>query len=251
VWGLAGVALSIQAVTLAANLDAARWSEAGAVGLWVVPVTLAAGAVPAWVAGRLERRRPMAVAPAGDAAPRPSVALGPGERALWTAHMASPHAAAAAAVAAVALPAAGFLTGGPTGWGVLVLGVVLAVAIGAVSEVTATVDSRGLTVAHGPFGRPRWTVPLAEIVAAEPTHVDPWRVGGWGVRKVPGRWGTTAVVVRGGPGLRVVRADGRELLVTVPDARAGAGLLSDLAARGGSQPGSTSWPPAKSWASRT
>jgi hypothetical protein len=125
------------------------------------------------------------------------------------------------------------------------------VAIGTVSELTATVDARGLTLAHGPFARPRWTVPLAEVAAAEPTDIDPWRVGGWGVRKVPGRRGATAVVVRGGPGLRVIRTDGRELLVTVPDAEAAAGLLADLAGRAAPQPGSTSVPPAKSWASRT
>ncbi len=193
----------------------------------------------------------MGPAPAGAAAARPSVAQRPGERALWTAHQASPHAAGAAAAAAIALPAAGFLAGGPTGWILLGLGLVLAVAIGTVSEVTATVDARGLTVAHGPLGRPRWTVPLADVALAEATEIDPLRVGGWGVRKVPGRRGATAVVVRGGPGLRVVRTDGRELLVTVPDAGAGAGLLADLAARPGGQPGSTSWPPAKSWASRT
>jgi len=251
VWGLSGIALAIQLVTLTANLHAARWTEAGAVGFWVVPLTLAAGAAPAWAAHRLERRRPVAPAPGGKDGTRPSVGLGAGERAVWSAHAASPHAAAAAAVAAIALPAAGFVAGGASGWVLLGLGLVLGVAIGTVSEVTATVDARGLTLAHGPLGRPRWTVPLAEIARAEPAEIDPRRVGGWGVRAVPGRRGATAVVVRGGPGLRVVRTDGRELLVTIPDAATAAGLLADLAVRDGAQPGSTSWPPAKSWASRT
>jgi hypothetical protein len=250
-WGLAGVALAIQAVTVAVNLDAPRWEQAGAVGLWIVPLVLAAGAGPAWLAHRLERGLPVADGAGGRPPERASVGLAPGERAVWTAHTASPYGAAAAAAAAVVLPAAGFAAGGPQGWILVGAGLVLAVAIGTVSELTATVDARGLTLAHGPFARPRWTVPLAEVAAAEPADIDPWRVGGWGVRKVPGRRGATAVVVRGGPGLRVVRTDGRELLVTVPDAEAAAGLLADLAGRAAPQPGSTSRPPAKSWASRT
>jgi hypothetical protein len=202
-WGLAGVALAIQAVTVAVNLDAPRWEQAGAVGLWIVPVVLAAGAGPAWLAHRLERGRPVAAGAGGRPPQRASVGLAPGERAVWTAHTSSPYGGAAAAAAAVLLPAAGFVAGGAQGWILVGAGLVLAVAIGTVSELTATVDARGLTLAHGPFARPRWTVPLAEVAAAEPADIDPWRVGGWGVRKVPGRRGATAVVVRGGPGLRV------------------------------------------------
>jgi hypothetical protein len=250
VWGAAGVAVAVQAVTVLANRDAATWADAGAVGLWVVPVVLAAGAVPAWIAHLLERRLPVRRVPAGAGGPA-TVGLGAREHAVWTAHQASPHAAAGAAAAAVLLPVAGFVAGGPLGWLLLGVGLLLAAAIGTVSEVTATVDRRGLTLAHGPVGWPRWTVPLDDIAMAEPTEIDPWRAGGWGIRKVPGRRGALAVVVRGGPGLRVVRADGRELLVTVPDAAAASGLLADLTARGGTSPGARGRPPARTWAPGT
>jgi hypothetical protein len=100
-----------------------------------------------------------------------------------------------------------------------------------VSEVATTVDRRGLTIACGPLGWPRHTVPLADIASAERTDIDPWRVGGWGLRKVPTRPGATAIVVRAGDGIRVLRRDGRELLVTVPDAATGAALLNDLSSR--------------------
>jgi hypothetical protein len=129
-WGLAGVALAIQAVTVAVNLDAPRWEQAGAVGLWIVPVVLAAGAGPAWLAHRLERGRPVAAGAGGRPPQRASVGLAPGERAVWTAHTSSPYGGAAAAAAAVLLPAAGFVAGGAQGWILVGAGLVLAVAIG-------------------------------------------------------------------------------------------------------------------------
>ena len=56
--------------------------------------------------------------------------------------------------------------------------------------------------------------------------------GGWGYPKVPRRRGATAIVMRGDDGLRVVARDGRELVVTVPEAGTAAALLADLVRRG-------------------
>ena len=115
------------------------------------------------------------------------------------------------------------------GWVVVILGLFGACAIAIVSEISATVDARGLTVAFGPFGWPRQHVPLEDVSSAEAIEVNPREVGGWGIRFPRG--GGLAVVVRGGDGIRVVRRDGRQLIVTLPDAATAAALLNDLKAR--------------------
>ena len=66
--------------------------------------------------------------------------------------------------------------------------------------------------------------------------VDPLTdFGGWGIRWVVGpnhrgRWG---VITRRGPGLEVVRRDGRSIVITVDDASTGAAVLQTYARRQG------------------
>ena len=94
---------------------------------------------------------------------------------------------------------------------------------------TVTVDERGLT-ARTVLPRPRTVVPLDEVESAEVVHVDPVRdFGGWGYRV--GRGGRVGVVLRPGDAILVHRSGGRELVVTVDDARRGAAVLNALAGR--------------------
>lgn len=84
------------------------------------------------------------------------------------------------------------------------------------------VDQRGLTVVSV-FGVPRFNVAPQDIVAVETTHVNAvGEFGGWGLRLVPKRFG---VITRTGPAIQVRKTNGRDFVVTVPDAETGAALL--------------------------
>jgi hypothetical protein len=99
----------------------------------------------------------------------------------------------------------------------------------AFSSSRTTVDGRGLTVAVGPLGRPRWHVPLADVGSAVAGDVSALgRFGGYGYRVVPGGSG---VILRSGEALIVTRTSGRTFTVTVDDAETGARLLTGLLER--------------------
>lgn len=76
------------------------------------------------------------------------------------------------------------------------------------------------------LGWPNLHVPLQDIQAATVVNVEPFQEwGGWGFRYRPGG---VAVVMHSGPGLQVLRKDGRIVVVTVPDAALGAATLTAL-----------------------
>jgi len=225
VWGAVTFAAGLQLTTLAANVDVADW-RAAELPAWALVATFAATALAAVAAHLLEREHPVSLVTAS--VQRPTVGLRSGERAVWSARVQGRWALAGAAVIGVGLIAAALASGN---WWLAAIGALAALAAATVSEIVATVDQRGLTIAYGPLGWPRQHVPLEDIAEAEQIDIDPWRVGGWGVRKVPRRPGATAVVIRAGEGIQVRRRDGRDLLVTVPDAGTAAGLLNDLSAR--------------------
>jgi len=104
--------------------------------------------------------------------------------------------------------------------GLLLVGV--AVLLATTLRVRVLVGPGGITVRTGPFGVVRLQVPLARVTGVDALEVDPMAYGGWGVRALPG---VRAVVVRAGEGIRVRRSDGPDLVVTVDDARRGAGVL--------------------------
>jgi hypothetical protein len=227
-WALMWFASAIGIVVVLANADAPDWRAAGEVSFGLALLPAAAGMAGAAAAAALERGR--AWAAVAVPAERPTVGLRAGERAVWSAHLRSPVNVVGALLAGVALGGAAVVAGGPAAW-VLGAAALAAVAlIASLSELEAIVDERGLTVALGPLGVPRAHVPLADIAWVEPIDVDPWRWGGWGWRWLPHRR-ATAIVMRAGEGVRVARRDGRQLVVTVPDARTAAGLLADLADR--------------------
>jgi hypothetical protein len=233
-WAVVSFAVAVGVLVLSANAGAESWRQARGLGLLEALVPMVAAALGAATALLLERDRAVrhaagAVAPAQIGAA--SVGLGDAERAVWSRRASSRVNRTAALLAGVALGGAAVLTSGPERIVLAVLAVLMVAALAVVSEAEVRVDSRGLTVALGPFGAPRLHVPLAAIVQVEHLGVDPWQWGGWGYRKLLRRRATTAVVMRGGDGLRVVTTAGRELVVTVPDARTGAGLLTDLVRR--------------------
>ena len=233
-WAAMCFSAGVGALVLAANVGAATWRDAGSVSLPMALVPMLAGGLGAAIASALERGRPLSAGGADGVRPAlgdATIGLRHGERAVWSARETSPVLRGAALLAAAGLAGAGLTVGGTEAIMLAVPAIVVVAAMLAVSEVEVRVDQRGLTVALGPFGLPSRHLPLSAIAGAEPITVDPWKWGGWGYRKVPRRRGATAIVMRGGEALQVLARDGRELVLTVPDASTAAALLADLVRR--------------------
>lgn len=179
------------------------------------------------VALLLERGHRRAATPAG-AGPA-TIALGPGEHAVWVGHASSPRLTLGGSLAALALAAGGMVIGGTAGCILVASAVVLALAMTWISSVRVTASEHGVRIAFGPFGVPSKHLPLERIVDAEAAEIDPLRWGGWGYRWAgPGR---SAVVVRRGAGLVLDLRDGGRFAVTVDEPAPAAGLINDLRRR--------------------
>ncbi|MEP6661980.1 MAG: hypothetical protein ABJD24_18875 [Acidimicrobiales bacterium] len=104
---------------------------------------------------------------------------------------------------------------------------VVAIGLTSVSTIAVTIDSAGLHIAFGPWGVPKKRIALTDIESAQAIDVRPMRWGGWGYRWVPWKR-ASAVVLRGGPGVKVNRVGGRTFVVTVDGAPRAAAVLNEL-----------------------
>jgi hypothetical protein len=224
-----GLLAGMSVMTVALNLDAASWRDAGSLPIWGALAALAPAIALGAAAAALESGRPAPVRPDRRAGPPPSVGLAPGQRAVWLGRASSRLLIVVTVPVAVGLAAAALLVGPPEGW-ILLLG---AVAIGVAAILTTTIDvtvaPTGVRVGFGPFGVPRKVIPLERIERADAIDVEPLAWGGWGYR-VP-RPGTSAVVLRRGPGVLLELTGNRRFVVTVDGAPDAAGLINDLRAR--------------------
>ena len=107
------------------------------------------------------------------------------------------------------------------GWVMVLVGIVVLI----FSVVRVTISGGGVVVSLGWWGYPMWKVPIDSVERAELETVVPMAYGGWGYRVRPG---VRAVVARGGEAIRLVRADGPDLVYTVDDAETGAGLVNAI-----------------------
>jgi hypothetical protein len=218
------MAISASAVSMVAvaNLGgggprSASVSPASLVGTVGGPALLAAGA------GYLLRRHGGLGAVDGDA-PRSSLGLRTGERAVWSGRA---HAWWAWP-AGLLLVAAGALVGAVTAqW--VPAGLLLAVGVLLLEfvAVRVRVAARGVTVGYGPLGLRLTRIPLRRIASAEAIERKQFAFGYRGSLLL---YGAAAVIVRPGPALRLTLRDGKTFLVTVDDAATGAALLNDLIA---------------------
>lgn len=158
-----------------------------------------------------------------------------GEVAAWTGRAELPawFIALIAAIASV-LVAVGLtvlLTVGPRLWFVFVAPTLLFAALVTTAHFVVTAGPGGFVV-RSVVGWPRLGIPAADIAKAGTASIDPLAdFGGWGIRWVvgpngKGRWG---VITHGGPGLEVVRRDGRSIVVTLDDAGTAAAVLETYA----------------------
>ena len=81
-------------------------------------------------------------------------------------------------------------------------------------------------ISLGPLGFPRRRVSIEKITGAGAIEVHPLAYGGWGWRMRPGR---RAYIIRGGPAIRIERANG---VATVDDAPTGSAVIDTLAKKG-------------------
>lgn len=208
---------AVQVISVERNLDAAVWSQAKPFHWWYVLLVLAIGFLFgyfAWVLGGGKEGMPVRRVP-GEVT---SAGLPPGSTGVWVKTVIAPFLLWMAAAPLAFLP----LMPSEYRWAPPVATVVIALMAAAV----VTVSPRGLVVGLGPWGWPRLRVPLEKVERAEVIDVRPVAYGGWGLRWVPG---TIGVILRGGPGIRVVKRNGKEFVVTVDEPEQGAGLLNDLA----------------------
>ncbi len=114
--------------------------------------------------------------------------------------------------------------------GVIVVGVIVVSGVSVLAITNfwwrVSADRRGFS-ATGLFGWPRKRIPLANIRSVKVVDVNPTRdFGGWGWR-----WtgdGRSGIILRGGPGIEVTQKSGKRFVVTVDDAKTGAGVLAAL-----------------------
>jgi hypothetical protein len=211
--------------------DAADAPSIGGVLLWAYAAAIVAGFI-GWFAQPAQdvRREPTE--------PGAEVALAPGEKAVWLRTVSTARwftllmigfAVASGAAGVAILPEAGW-----AGWLLVGVGLLLGFLVATMTVVSVSVSDEGLTV-RGVLGWPTSRVPLDDVVSAEVANVRGLGdFGGWGWRWRPGAQG---VILRDGEGIWVKRASGRDFAVTVDDAATGAGLLTALAERAGSEGG--------------
>jgi hypothetical protein len=220
------VGLGVGAVVLNASPLAPALPLGGGLGLAV------AAALLTW---RLLPRE----APAGTGVePADALPVRPGEVAAWTGRVELPgwFLALVAGVAAVlvVLGVTLLLTVGPRVWPIFLSPAVLLVVLTATAQFVVTAGPRGFQV-RSALGWPRLRVPTAGLARAGVVAVDPMAdFGGWGIRWVigPSRKGRWGVITHRGPGLEVVRRDGRSIVVTVEDPGTAAAVLATYAPPG-------------------
>ncbi|HLV58586.1 MAG TPA: DUF1648 domain-containing protein [Natronosporangium sp.] len=223
--GVAGLGASLWWLTASLALDVAdahqarppTWHVLALLAGMVLPVVVAAVALGRGPAARPATGRPP------EGAPRARLAAG--QPAVWTEvhYPSAPSLVVVAVTLAVGVVMAILINpwaASPAALAALVVALALTIRL--------TVDDRGLHVGFGPWGRPRLTVPLAEIEYAEPTEVRPLEWGGWGYRMMPGG---RAVVLRRGPGVHLALSEGRRFVVSTHDPEALAGLVNTLVDR--------------------
>lgn len=216
-----GISTSSVILVVVANLGGGGLRSAS-VGL-AGPIGPFAGAALIAGFGGYALRRHGGLGPV-DKAPRPSLGLRAGERAVWIgraqARWAWPAGALLAAAGAVTGIAAGQWTPGAV---LLVAGVLML----GFTSVRVTVAARGVTVGYGALGLRLTRIPLRRIASAAAVERTPFAFGYRGSLLL---YGSAAAVLRRGPALRLTLRDGKTFLVTVDDAATGAALLNDLIA---------------------
>jgi Protein of unknown function (DUF1648) len=207
------------------NLDGGglRSASVGA----VVPLWLAGGPLLLTALASYLLRRYGRLGTAVDGAPRASLGLRAGERAVWTGRARAKWAWPTGLLVVAAGVADGAIGGLlPIAVVLVLIGVVLLLGF---TSIRVRVAARGVTIGYGVLGLRLTRIPLRRIASAEAVRHTAFSFGYRGSLLV---FGGAAVALRRGPALRLTLRDGKTFLVTVDDPATGAALLNDLIAAG-------------------
>lgn len=219
-WGVGGFIGTLTLSGTIANLDAADVTQV-ALPASAFVAAVAVGMLFAAVGWLVAPDTPVSEAARYSARP---LALGPTERVSWSRRISSPWMLSAGTVTLILGVVSGFVLHPPTGVLLALTGALLAY----LASIRVVVDQRGLTVGTGPFGRPMWRLRPEDITEVSAENISPIHYGGYGIRMIPG---STAVLLRGGPGIVVTRRSGRRFAVAVDDAETGASVLAGVVER--------------------
>ena len=91
-----------------------------------------------------------------------------------------------------------------------------------VATVRITVGQKLIVLGQGPFGRPRWGIPLLEVADAQAVSLSRAQVFGFGV---PWHQRTTRMTVRPGPTLVLRLTTGDYVRISTPDPGAAVAII--------------------------
>ncbi|MFI5898434.1 hypothetical protein ACIA5D_51045 [Actinoplanes sp. NPDC051513] len=155
----------------------------------------------------------------------------PGEVAGWTGKVDLPawfvSLIAGVAAALIVFSVLLLLTIGGKVWPIFLSPALLLVVLLVTAQFVVTAGPRGFIV-RSALGWPRFRIPAGSLAKAGVVQIDPMAdFGGWGIRWAigPNRKGRWGIVTHRGPGLEVVRSDGRSIVVTVDDPGTAAAVL--------------------------
>ena len=203
-----GLLAAINAQVLSFNLDAASWESARKLSSATFAVLLLVALLVGWIGWMLAGGR--------GAVPEDV----PMEPVTTTATTWSGRASNLWIAVVAALPLAFVFVLDPI-WALLM--VVLAILLVIFAFARVDVGEGGVKISLGPLGFPRRSVAIEKITSAGAIDVKPLTYGGWGWRM---RRGRRAYIIRGGPAIRIERANG---VATVDDAPTGAAVIDSLA----------------------
>ena len=218
------LAAAVGVWTLLSQRGLDTWTEARGPAMPALLVVIAVPTVGATMASALALRLPV---PPLTWASAPRMGLAPEEDAVWTQRVVAPWFVLPV-MYGLGLVAGGWIAG----FGIFMwMGGLLCVVGAQMRSLRVTTDRRGLSLAWGPLGVPRQSVPLREIAQATAIDVRPRDWGGWGYRGNLLINGQAGAILRAGPGLHLNLRDGGVFVVTVDDPEIGAGLLNDYVLR--------------------
>ncbi len=219
------------AATATGSMLIQRSSDAA--GSWSIGFTIGAALLLGIAAGVLGWFvQPHTAHVPGPTLPEPNLGVAPNERLVWMRETSLATSWALLLVGVtllvIALSVAQILAGDSGGRALVIVPIVLLLLVAATTAFHVRVNEQGLTV-RSVFGVPRFRVPLEDIASVEARIIRPLGdFGGVGIRTRPGRLG---IVLHTGEAIVLTRTDGREFVVTVPDAAAGAATLNALRKR--------------------
>lgn len=101
---------------------------------------------------------------------------------------------------------------------VMILCLAIIIAIAALIDVKVLIDSKGIHIRCGVFGRPRRSIPWNDVTSVAAVDSRQIKRGGFGFRWIPTQDGT-AIIMRKGQALEIQLKSGKQFVVTLDGAQ--------------------------------